>query len=110
MKGLISRLLIVTALHLAIAGCGPSPTAGEGLAKPETRPTAVFEIQSDEVLTLVNGTLIDGTGVDPLPDAVLVIQEGRIIAVGPRAEVHVPDDANIIDVQGATILWGDHRS
>jgi imidazolonepropionase-like amidohydrolase len=66
----------------------------------------VFELESDKILALVNGTLIDGTGADPLPDATLVIQEGRIIAVGPRAEVNVPDDAQIIDVQGSTILPG----
>jgi imidazolonepropionase-like amidohydrolase len=107
MKGLTSRLLIVTALVLMIAGCGPNTIFGEGLTKPEdTRPTAVFELESDKILALVNGTLIDGTGADPLPDATLVIQEGRIIAVGPRAEVNVPDDAQIIDVQGSTILPG----
>jgi imidazolonepropionase-like amidohydrolase len=66
----------------------------------------VFELESDEILALVNGTLIDGTGADPLPDAALVIQEGRVIAVGPRAEINVPDDAKIIDVQGSTILPG----
>ena len=106
MKGLTSQVLAVTTLVLAIAGCGPSPTVGEGPAKPETRPTAVFEAKSDEVLALVNGTLIDGTGADPLPDAALVIQEGRIIAVGSRTETNLPDDAKIIDVQGATILPG----
>jgi imidazolonepropionase-like amidohydrolase len=106
MKGLISHLLIVIALQSTIAGCGPGPIVGQGPAKPETRPTAVFEVKSDEVLTLVNGTLIDGTGADPLPDAALVIQEGHITAVGPRADISLPDDANIIDVQGATILPG----
>jgi imidazolonepropionase-like amidohydrolase len=66
----------------------------------------VFEVESDETLALVNGTLIDGTGADPLPDAVVVIQKGRIIAVGSHVEVDVPVDAKIIDVQGATILPG----
>jgi imidazolonepropionase-like amidohydrolase len=106
MKGLTFRLLVVTALVLAIAGCGSNPIVGEEPAKPETRPTAVFEVKSDEVLALVNGTLIDGTGADPLFDAALVIQEGRIIAVGPRGEINLPDDTRIIDVQGATILPG----
>jgi imidazolonepropionase-like amidohydrolase len=72
----------------------------------QTRPAVVFEVESDEALALVNGTLIDGTGVDPLPNAVVVVQKGRIIAVGAHAEVDVPVDAKIIDVQGATILPG----
>ncbi len=75
-------------------------------AENQTRPTAVFEVESGQPLALINGMLIDGTGADPLPDAALVIQEGRILAVGPRVEVEVPIDAKIIDVQGATILPG----
>jgi imidazolonepropionase-like amidohydrolase len=57
-------------------------------------------------LALVNGTLIDGTGADPLPDAALVIRAGRIVAAGPRAAVTIPPDARLIDVQGAAILPG----
>ena len=37
-----------------------------------------------EPLVIV-GTLVDGTGADPVPDAALVIREQRIVAVGPRA-------------------------
>jgi imidazolonepropionase-like amidohydrolase len=57
-------------------------------------------------LALVNGTLIDGTGADPVPDAVLVVQEGCVAAVGPRAGVTIPENTESIDVQGATILPG----
>jgi imidazolonepropionase-like amidohydrolase len=70
------------------------------------RPTAVFEVDSGQVLALVNGTLIDGTGADPLPNVAVVIQGGRILAVGPESEVGIPDRARVIDVQGATILPG----
>jgi imidazolonepropionase-like amidohydrolase len=52
------------------------------------------------------GTLIDGTGAQPLPDAALVIEGKRIVAVGPRAQVEVPPDAQVIDLPGATILPG----
>jgi len=55
---------------------------------------------------LVNGTLIDGTGAGPVPDAVVVIQEGRVVAVGARAKVAIPPGALVHDVQGATILPG----
>jgi imidazolonepropionase-like amidohydrolase len=72
----------------------------------QTRPTAVFEVESQQVLALVNGTLIDGTGVDPVPEAVVVVHKGRILAAGSQAEVDVPGEAKIIDVRGATILPG----
>jgi hypothetical protein len=57
-------------------------------------------------LSLINGTLIDGTGADPINDAMLIIQGQRIVAVGPRSAISIPEGAQIIDVQGATILPG----
>ena len=57
-------------------------------------------------LALTNGTVIDGTGSDPLPNAVVVINDDRIEAVGPSDKVTVPPNARIIDVRGATILPG----
>ena len=71
-------------------------------------PTAIPEPgPQPATIALVNGTLIDGTGADPVPDAAIVIRDGRIAAVqGPHAQVQVPADAQVIDVQGATILPG----
>jgi imidazolonepropionase-like amidohydrolase len=50
------------------------------------------------------GTLIDGTGAAPIRNAVIVIQEGRITAVG--ANVQVPSGATVIDLSAATVLPG----
>jgi imidazolonepropionase-like amidohydrolase len=58
------------------------------------------------VVALVNGTLIDGTGAPPLRDAVVVIHQRRIVAVGTHEQVKLPDGAQVIEVQGATILPG----
>jgi imidazolonepropionase-like amidohydrolase len=57
-------------------------------------------------LAIVGGTLIDGTGAAPVPDAVVVIQNGRIIAAGPRSKIKIPKDANLVDAHGKTILPG----
>ena len=74
---------------------------------PAPPPTATPDDASQEPpLALVGGVLIDGTGTDPLPDAALVIRGERIVAVGPRAEVVIPPDARIIELEGATILPG----
>jgi imidazolonepropionase-like amidohydrolase len=100
---------VSTAAHTATPTQQPTPEGTPASASQDdtqTRPTAVFEMESDETLALVNGTLIDGTSADPLPDTVVVIQKGRIIAVGSHVEVDVPVDAKIIDVRGATILPG----
>lgn len=56
---------------------------------------------------LVGADLIDGTGVPPVPgSAVLVGDNGRIDAVGPRDAIPVRPDAEVIDLSGMTLLPG----
>ncbi len=57
-------------------------------------------------LAIVGATLIDGTGAAPVPDAAVVVHNGRITAVGPRSRVKIPHDANVIQADGKTILPG----
>lgn len=58
------------------------------------------------VFALTNGTLIDGRGCAPIPNATIVIRDGLIEAVGPQASTAVPHGADVIDVGSATILPG----
>jgi imidazolonepropionase-like amidohydrolase len=83
----IKSYTLLLILALLLAGCA-SPTALE------------------DTMVLTNGTLIDGTGSAPLPNAVLVIQGERILAVGSRENVKIPRGAKEIDLEGATILPG----
>jgi imidazolonepropionase-like amidohydrolase len=91
----ISILLLDTACSSATPAAIP--------ASPTVTPTLNASLPA---LAVVNGTLIDGTGADPIKDAALVIQGQRIVAVGPRSSISFPAGAQIIDVQGATILPG----
>lgn len=50
--------------------------------------------------------LIDGTGAQPINDAVILIDGDRIDAVGTRAGVSVPPDATRIELPGKTLLPG----
>ena len=61
---------------------------------------------SGAVLALVNGQLIDGTGAEALPDAVVLVEGTRIAFVGLRQRVRVPAEAQVLDAEGATILPG----
>jgi enamidase len=54
----------------------------------------------------LRGRLIDGTGVHPQLDEVVVVVEDRIVAVGTFGEVPVPATAIVIELPGATILPG----
>ncbi len=55
---------------------------------------------------IANGTLIDGTGRAPLPDAALLVEDGRIVAVGTRHQVAARPDVTRIDAGGGFILPG----
>ena len=59
-----------------------------------------------EKIALVGGTLIDGTGRDPVPDSVVVIEKGRIVDAGPKSRVKIPNGAQKVDARGKTILPG----
>ncbi len=56
---------------------------------------------------IVNGQLVDGTGAPPVPDAAVVMKDGKIAYAGPtRGAPEVPPDARRIDARGGTILPG----
>ncbi len=57
-------------------------------------------------LAIVGARLIDGTGGDPVADSVVLIDDGRVRAVGPRDAVEVPDGTEIVDAAGKTVIPG----
>jgi imidazolonepropionase-like amidohydrolase len=59
-----------------------------------------------KTVVLTGARLIDGTGNPPTENAVLVIQGDRVSAVGPADSVKYPDDAQVIDCRGQTIIPG----
>jgi imidazolonepropionase-like amidohydrolase len=59
-----------------------------------------------QTLVLQGGTLIDGTGKNPISDAVIVIEGSRIKAVGTKGRVSFPQNAQVINTEGKTILPG----
>ncbi len=54
----------------------------------------------------VGATIIDGNGGTPIEDGILLIQNGRVTAVGTRAQVPIPEKATVRDVNGKTIMPG----
>ncbi len=59
-----------------------------------------------EVIALINGIIIDGTGTGPLLNSVIIIRSGYIDELGPSGGIDIPVDANIIDNDGGFILPG----
>ena len=61
---------------------------------------------ADSALAIVADRLIDGTGRDPVEAAVVVIEHGRIAAVGSRDSVRIPDGATVVDGDDLTVVPG----
>src|SRR5438105_4551095 len=62
-------------------------------------------------LALVGGTIYRSPDDSPLPDGAVLVQNGTIVAVGPKASVRIPADARVLDCSGLTIaagFWNSH--
>jgi enamidase len=58
------------------------------------------------VIVFTHATIVDGTSAAPKTDQTLVIEKGRITALGPAASTKVPAGATVIDARGKTLLPG----
>ena len=83
------RFIILLAIA-TLTACGKSPV-------PDSEPGG---------LAIVGAQLIDGTGVGPVTDSVIVIRDDRIVAAGSRESTAVPAGAEVIDAAGKTIIPG----
>ena len=58
------------------------------------------------MLAIVGGNLIDGTGSPVVENATVLVDGDRIVEVGPRAAINIPDGSEVLDATGHTIMPG----
>ncbi len=63
-------------------------------------------VPSSDALVLRNFTLIDGGDHEPVPQAAMVVEQGRISWVGREADLQAPDGAATTDLNGAYVIPG----
>lgn len=63
-------------------------------------------MSTENRLALVGATVIDGTGREPLPNAVVLIEGKAVQSVRPKARARIPKDYQTIDVSGKTVMPG----
>jgi imidazolonepropionase-like amidohydrolase len=89
MKTMKRSMMALTLPILALAlGCAAPP--------PEPDGSKAF----------VGARLFDGTGSDPVENAVIVVRNGRIEAAGPASEVEISRGAERIDLAGKFVVPG----
>lgn len=64
------------------------------------------EQASGPVTAIVGAKLIDGTGGEPVEDAVVVVENGRIRAAGARGQVPVPSGSTLVDGTRKVLIPG----
>ena len=52
------------------------------------------------------GMVVNGKGEAPVPNGLILVDGHRILAVGSRDDVPIPRDAEVIDLESATLLPG----
>ena len=62
--------------------------------------------QSSTVLVILGPTLIDGTGGPTIPNAAIVIENGKIRDIGPRGKVRIPSNVRTIDAKNKWVIPG----
>jgi imidazolonepropionase-like amidohydrolase len=61
----------------------------------------------NKVYTAFTGaTIIDGSGAAPIQNGVLLVADGRIVAMGAKNKVTLPDNTTVKDLSGKTIIPG----
>lgn len=80
-----------------------------------TIPDQKIEIQAinekelpfeDNVIAIIGATLIDGQGGDPIENSSVIIEGDRILSVGKRGEVQIPEHAELVEAEGLFLLPG----
>src|ERR1700737_355570 len=63
-------------------------------------------MREERAFALVADRLIDGTGRDPVVDAVAVWGDERLTAIGPRSSVRIPPGTRVLEGDNLTLLPG----
>jgi len=75
------------------------------------RTRTAIPVVARGAFALVGAQIVNGTRQNPMADGVVIVSDGRIAAVGPRASTAIPNGMRTIDARGKTIipgLWDMH--
>lgn len=91
---LLLRLLSMPVAGLLLVPCAAAADSADG----KEEGTRVRAVLADRLVDVTSGTM--------KRDQVILIRSERIVAVGSKAEVHIPPEAEKIDLGAATVLPG----
>jgi len=102
-RGFFFRAVQVSSLlcSLLLSTCTAFATENPRILGPQEPP-----FEPTNPIAIVGGTIIDATGSAPKLGYTLFIEGERITRIGPREDVPVPDNAQVINAEGMTVMPG----
>lgn len=97
MKKYQVTILIIVIILITFLSCKKSQDDNNVTPPPPPQVTGY---------ALINGTLFDGVSSGLISDAIIIVDDGLIKAVGTSATVEIPDSMKTIDIHGSYILPG----
>jgi len=89
--------------QLALAFLIAAAALAQGRFMPGAQP---FITVNAPVIALQHVRVIDGLGAAPVDNQTVILDHGKIAAVGPAASTAIPTGAQILDLAGATVIPG----
>ncbi len=98
-----TSLSLTSPFVILLMSWGAVPAAAQA-----SRPAALQEYVTIEAETvaLTHVKVMDGTGAAAKADQTVLIREGRIVAVGAVGDVTIPEGAQVVELDGHTIIPG----
>ncbi|PSL23916.1 amidohydrolase family protein [Dyadobacter jiangsuensis] len=103
---LFRRITCQLALIAAICSCSKHADS------PAGKPAQIREINQKEIISknaiiaITGATIVDGTGGTPIENGCVIVTDGIINAVGNKADIKIPANAQVVNAKGLTLLPG----
>ena len=97
-------------LILAVSCAEQPQTKQETIIKEVVKPLYTLNTkeirEGDKTIAIAGATLVDGNGSEPIENALVIVKNNTIDFVGNASEDEIPEDAEIFDATGMTLLPG----
>ena len=64
------------------------------------------EPSGSDVTAFVGAQVWDGTGAEPISNAIMLVRDGRIMGVAAASDIDIPAGATVVDLSGLFVIPG----
>jgi imidazolonepropionase-like amidohydrolase len=88
-------LVLILGAHSTVAAAAP--------LSPDVQAVVAFD---SPTVAIAHVRVIDGTGAPPRADQTVILDHGKILAIGPAASTPAPSGARVVAIENATVIPG----